>query len=434
MNLAVRRNICGVKQHGDDMTTAEIITIGTEIMAGQIVDSNARYIANTLTEKGIQVLFQTSVGDDDEKILISALKIASDRVRLIITTGGLGATANDITREAVSDCFSMPLIPDKESWIRLQKYCAHRHANRREEYRRQCLIPKGSAVLGNDHGTATGFVIGHGEKEIVCLPGVPREMQPMLHTYLKRYAQHHKAGTRCSVTRNLHTFGMSERAIENAMRDCPAKRGQMKAITLVRDGIVTINIYATAAETKKAVKMLDKAERVLRKKLGHVVFGTGEETLEYAVFALLKEKNKTIAVAESCTGGLVSDKLTNIPGISQVFLQGIVAYSNTAKADALGVPEKLILKHGAVSLPVAKAMAEGVRKKASADIGVGITGIAGPAGATPGKPVGLVYLAVTENGLARVKKCRFRGSRTDVKHFSANTALNMIRLSLSGFI
>lgn len=413
------------------MTTAEIITIGTEIMTGQIVDCNARHIANILTEKGIQVLFQTSIGDDEE-VVKSALRVANDRVRLIITTGGLGATANDITRDAVSDCFCIPLIPDKKSRMRLQKYFVNRHTNRRNEYRRQCLIPEGSVVLYNDYGTATGFAVRHEGKEIVCLPGVPREMQLMLHKYLERYIQQRKAGKRCSVTRNLHTFGVSERTVEDTVKDCWANTGQQKAITLVHDGMVTIQTQATASERKKAVELLDKMERVLRKEFGHAVFGAGEETLEYAVFTLLKEKNATIAVAESCTGGLVSDKLTNIPGISRFFLQGVVAYSNKAKEDALGVPGKLVMKHGAVSSPVAKAMAEGIKKRAAADIGVGITGIAGPAGATPGKPVGLVYIAVAENGLVRVKKCRFRGSRIDVKNFSANTALNMIRLALLG--
>lgn len=413
------------------MTTAEIITIGTEIMTGQIVDFNARHIANMLTEKGIRVLFQTSIGDDDE-VVKSALRVANDRVRLIITTGGLGATSNDITREVVSDCFCIPLVPDSKSRMRLQKYFVNRHTNRRNEYRRQCLVPEGSVVLYNDYGTATGFAVRHEGKEIVCLPGVPREMQLMLHKYLERYAQQHKAGKRCSVTRNLHTFGVSERTVEDTVKDCWANTGQQKAITLVHDGMVTIQTQATASERKKAVELLDKMERVLRKKLGHAVFGAGEETLEYAVFALLKEKNRTIAVAESCTGGLVSDKLTNIPGISRFFLQGVVAYSNKAKEEALGVPGRLVLKHGAVSSPVAKAMAEGIKKRAAADIGVGITGIAGPAGATPGKPVGLVYIAVAENGLVRMKKCQFRGSRIDVKNFSANTALNMIRLALLG--
>ena len=170
--------------------------------------------------------------------------------------------------------------------------------------------------------------------------------------------------------------------------------------------------------------------RSIRNKCGHAVFGAGDETLEYAVAMLLHKSNKTIAVAESCTGGLVSDKLTNIPGISEFFLGGVVAYSNKAKVDILDVPEEFILNHGAVSPQVAKAMAEGIQKRVSSNIGVGITGIAGPTGETKGKPVGLVYIAAVGNGFAEVKECRFRGSRIDIKNFSANTALNMIRLKL----
>lgn len=411
------------------MTTAEIITIGTEIMTGQIVDSNAQHISKMLTENGIYVLFQTSVGDD-EKLLKLALSIARDRGKLIIITGGLGPTVNDITREAVSDFLSIPLIPDKESQLRLQRYFANRHTNRRNDYKRQCLIPKDSVALYNDNGTATGFAVRHEEKEIVCLPGVPGEMHSMLNKYLEIYAQQNKAEKRCSVTRNLHIFGISERTVEDTVKDCRGHTEQIKTITLVHDGIVTINMHATASEEKKAVKILDRTEQALRKKLGHTIFGSGEDTLEYAVSVLLNKYKKTIAVAESCTGGLVSDKLTNISGISQFFLEGVIVYSNKAKVDVLGVPEKLILKHGAVSSPVVKAMAEGIKTKALADIGVGITGIAGPTGATPGKPVGLVYIAIADTGRARVKKCRFRGSRIDVKNFSANTALNMIRLTL----
>lgn len=411
------------------MRTAEVITIGTEIMAGQIVDSNAQHISKMLTENGIHVLFQTSIGDD-ENLLKSALRIARDRVKLIIITGGLGPTANDITREAVSDFFSIPLIPDKESQLRLQRYLVNRHTTRKNEYRRQRLIPEGSVVLYNDNGTATGFAVRHEKKEIVCLPGVPGEMHSMLNKYLEIYAQQNKAEKSCSFTRNLHTFGISERTVEDAVKDCLGYTEQTKTITLVHDGIVTINIHTTAPEEKKAVKILDRTERALRKKLGHTIFGSGDDTLEYAVSVLLNKNKKTIAVAESCTGGLVSDKLTNISGISQFFLEGVVAYSNKAKVDVLGVPEKLILKHGAVSSPVVKAMAVGIKKKTLADIGVGITGIAGPTGATPGKPVGLVYIAVVTTDRVRAKKCRFRGSRIDIKNFSANTALNMIRLTL----
>ncbi|MEK6635891.1 MAG: nicotinamide-nucleotide amidohydrolase family protein, partial [Planctomycetota bacterium] len=191
-----------------------------------------------------------------------------------------------------------------------------------------------------------------------------------------------------------------------------------------------INIIASATDRENAKNILDKTEQVIRVKLGNAVFGVGDETLECAVASLLKKCNKTIAVAESCTGGLVSDKLTNIPGISEYFLEGIVAYSNKAKVDLLGVPEDLILKHGAVSLQVVRAMAEGIKKKCSANIGVGITGIAGPTGATKDKPVGLVYIAVVVDDVAEVKECRFRGSRIDIKNFSANKALNIVRLML----
>ena len=411
------------------MITAEIITIGTEIMLGQIVDTNARYIAKILTGKGILVLFQTSVGDDKE-LLKNALSLGSDRVDLIITTGGLGPTINDITREAIADFFNGTLVTDQEAQNRIQKYLMDRHVNRQDEYKKQALIPEGASVLYNDNGTATGFIIRRDNKEIVCLPGVPREMQSMLNKYLEIYAEQQIADEGCTLTRYLHTFGISERAVEDIVKDSLVKEGQMKAMTLVLDGIVTINILTTTTKREYAVKILDTVEEDIRNKCGHAVFGAGDETLEYAVAMLLHKSNKTIAVAESCTGGLVSDKLTNIPGISEFFLGGVVAYSNKAKVDILDVPEEFILNHGAVSPQVAKAMAEGIQKRVSSNIGVGITGIAGPTGETKGKPVGLVYIAAVGNGFAEVKECRFRGSRIDIKNFSANTALNMIRLKL----
>ncbi|MBM2834101.1 MAG: CinA-like protein [Candidatus Brocadiaceae bacterium] len=451
------------------MITAEIITIGTEIVLGQIVDTNTPYIAKNLSEKGIQVLFQTSVGDDKE-LLKSALKIARDRVNLIITTGGLGPTANDITREAVSEFFGIPLVPDKAAYARIQKYLVNQHINKQDEYRKQvtvhphlnlphqeggiqgdneyspplvggvrgggeslrkqAMIPEGAHVIHNDNGTAVGFALNRGNTEIVCLPGVPREMQSMLNKYLEIYTRKHNLEGRCTLLRDLHTFGISEPDVEAQMKVYIEREEQIKAMTLVHAGIVTINIIASATDRENAKNILDEAEQDIRKKLGHAVFGVGDETLEYTVATLLKKYHKTIAVAESCTGGLVSDKLTNIPGISEYFLEGVVAYSNKAKVEILGVSEDHIGKHGAVSPQVARAMAEGIKKRSSADIGVGITGIAGPAGATKEKPVGLVYIAVVMGDVAEVKECRFRGSRIDIKIFSANTALNMLRLKL----
>jgi nicotinamide-nucleotide amidase len=251
----------------------------------------------------------------------------------------------------------------------------------------------------------------------------------MLNKYLEIYTGKHNLEGRCTLLRDLHTFGISEPDVDS-QRKAYAGREEPKIMTLVHDGIVTINIRVTAKTGESAIKLLDRIEQDIRKELGNAVFGVGDETLEYTVAALLKKYHKTIAVAESCTGGLVSDKLTNIPGISEFFLEGVVAYSNEAKIDILSVPEELIRKYGAVSSQVAKAMAEGIKKRSSADIVVGITGIAGPTGATKEKPVGLVYIAVAVNDDIDVKECRFKGSRIDIKNFSANTALNMVRLVL----
>src|SRR3990167_5953757 len=368
------------------MTKAEIITIGTEIISGQIVDTNTPYIAQNLSEKGIQVQFQTSVGDDKE-LLKSALRIARDRANLIITTGGLGPTANDITREAVSEFFDIPLVPDKEAYARIQKILRNQSINKQDEYskqvivhphlnlphpfgfaqdrqrggiqgdndyspplvggvrgggellRKQAMIPEGALAIHNDNGTATGFVFNRGNTEIVCLPGVPRKMQSMLNKYLEIYTRKHNLEGRCTLLRDLHTFGISEPDVEVQIKAYIEREEQIKAMTLVHAGIVTINIIASATDRENAKNILDEAEQDIRKILGHAVFGVGDETLEYAVATLLKICNKTISVAESCTGGLVSDKLTNVPGISEYFLEGVVAYSNRAKIEILGVSE-----------------------------------------------------------------------------------------------
>ncbi|MBI5678321.1 MAG: nicotinamide-nucleotide amidohydrolase family protein [Planctomycetes bacterium] len=232
------------------------------------------------------------------------------------------------------------------------------------------------------------------------------------------------------MLRDLHTYGISEPDVEAQMKVYIEREEPIKIMTLVHDGIVTINILVTATTREDAEKILDRVEQDIRVKLGDAVFGVGDGALEHAVYTLLKKYNKTIAVAESCTGGLVSDKFTNIPGISEYFLEGVVAYSNKAKVDILCVSDEVIEKHGAVSPQVARAMVEGIKKRASANIGVGITGIAGPTGATKEKPVGLVYIAVAVDNDVEVKECRFKGSRIDIKNFSANTALNIVRLIL----
>lgn len=413
------------------MITAEIITIGTEIVLGQVLNTNASSIAKALTEQGILVQFQTSVGDDKES-LKSVLKIAVDRVDLIIATGGLGLTENDITREVISDFFGLRLVHNKEACVRIQQCMDDHRAHRVHDDNKQAFILEGALVITNEHGSAVGFAFRYNNTEIVCLPGVPREMQSMLKKFLAVYSSRYNTEEGCTRARSLHTFGIPEAKVEEMVKATMAKERNLKVMTLVHDGIVTIEMLATSHTRDDAVKLLDGAEVDIRKELGYAVFGVGEETLEHAVFTLLGKWNETIAVAESCTGGLVADKLTNIPGISEFFLEGVVAYSNKAKIDVLGVPDDLIMKYGAVSPQVARSMAEGIKRRSCADIGVGITGIAGPTGATREKPVGLVYISVARDNDIEVKECRFRGSRTDIKIFSANTALNMVRLKLMG--
>ncbi len=413
------------------MIQAEIITVGTEIILGQIVDINAPYIAKALTEKGIQVLFQTSLNDNKE-LLKSALKIAASRANLVITTGGLGLTANDITREAVSEFSGVRLIHNKEACVRIQKLAEECHedmSNFMDEHNKQALIPEGALVITNDGGTATGFSLLCNGVEIVCLPGVPREMESMLNKYLDIYCERYTL-VGCRLARDIHTFGISERIVEDLIKDQMKKEEQVKTMTLVHNGIVTVNVLAIAEKRENALNLLDRIEMDIRKELGNAVFGVDDQTLEYVVFTLLKKCNKTVVVAESCSGGLVSDKLTNISGISEYFLEGVVAYSNRAKIDVLNVPEEFIVKYGAVSSQVAQAMAGGIQKKSSANIGIGITGIAGPTGATKDKPVGLVYIGIVVDDYVEVKEYRFRGSRIGIKNISANAALNMVRLRL----
>src|SRR3989338_2671906 len=263
------------------MITAEIITIGTEIVLGQIIDTNTPYIAQNLSEKGIHVLFQTSVGDDKE-LLKSALKIARDRANLIITTGGLGPTANDITREAVSEFLDIPLIQDKDAFVRIQKYFGGQHRNVPDAQKKQTLIPEGALALHNDNGTATGFALNRGNTEIVCLPGVPREMQSMLYKYLEMYTKKHNLEGRCTLSRDLHTFGICEPDVDSQMKAYTGREEPIKVMTLVHDGIVTINILVTATTREDAVKVLDRVEQDIRVKLGNAVFGVDDETLEYA--------------------------------------------------------------------------------------------------------------------------------------------------------
>jgi len=408
---------------------AEIISVGTELLLGQTVDTDAVYISKLLAELGIDLHRRSTVGDNFERV-VDAVKAALSRADLVITIGGLGPTEDDLTKEAIAEALGAELVSDESSANRIKQYFASRGLAMPARNIKQALVPKEGRVFANNEGTAPGVAFEHGEKVVIALPGPPRELVPMAEESVLPYLRE-KAGSAPSVikSRVLKIVGLGESAVEERVIDLLESDNPTVA-PLAHAGEVHLRITAKAEDTDIAGRMIREVELKLRERLGDVIYGADEETLEQVVIERLIEQKKTIAVAESCTGGLLTHRLTNISGSSVALLAGIVAYSNESKIKFLEVPREIIGEHGAVSHETAKAMALGVRNVTGADIGMGITGIAGPGGATATKPVGLVYIALSsEEGVSSVEY-RFVGSRLDVKARSAQAALVMLRRHL----
>jgi nicotinamide-nucleotide amidase len=407
---------------------AEIISVGTELLLGQITDTNATYLAGLLASFGVDVLFKQTVGDNLERIR-RAVELALDRADLVVMTGGLGPTEDDLTVEAVALATGRPLVFDQTVADRLKAFFEERRRVAPESVFRQARVPSGAQVVQNRRGTAPGLIVFAGERAIFMFPGVPREMEGLVEDALIPYLQARTAGV-VIRSRVLRIAGLGESMVEERVRDL--MRGTNPTVApLAKLGEVHLRITAKALPAE-AEAMIARTEAALRARLGDVVFGTDEETLQAAVARLLVSRGQTLAIAESCTGGLVASRLTEVPGSSAFLLAGYVAYSNEAKIRDLGVTQALIQEHGAVSAPVAAAMARGARDRARADLGVGITGIAGPTGATPTKPLGLVYVAIADATTTHTEEFRFGESpgRSGIRHLAAQATLNLIRLTL----
>ena len=411
-----------------------IISVGSELVCGRVKDLNAPYAASRLTELGLNVVNQTIAGDNSQD-LRCLLQAALARANLIIVTGGLGPTMDDITRETVAGFCNVKLVTDDNSLNRIESLIKNAHIQKYINNLRQAMIPEGGIVIHNSTGTAQGFLVSIAQSCIICLPGVPSEMTLMFENWVVPYILREKGERKKRYTRVFNTFGMSESILDEKIKEIIQPYEQFSYSTLVNDGIVSIRITVCDIEEDKAVSMLNEIGERICKELGKFVFSKGEESLEYIISKLLKKNTATLASAESCTGGLVSNLLTNVQGSSDFFLGGIVSYSNKLKKVLLNVSGKLIEKYGVVSAEVAKAMASGVRERIRADIGLAVTGIAGPAGIEDGidqeKPVGLVYVATAINGDLDCKVYRFFGSRIDIKKRAANAALNTLRLCLT---
>ena len=403
---------------------AEAIFTGTELLLGQIINTNAALLSQELAKAGISIFRQVVVGDNLERIK-EAIQEAGKRADLIITCGGLGPTEDDLTREALAEALELPLEENPSAKEHIIRFFTLRGRPMPPQNLKQALFPRGARLLDNPLGTAPGIFLEHNNKLYACLPGPPSEFGTMLKEKLLPLLQQYGAGKEIIFFRVLKISGLGESAVEEKIRDLLQGMNPTIGI-LAKPGEIHLRITARARDTRTALELIRPLEEKISERLKSYIFGTDGDTLEGVVGNLLTLKGLTLAVAESCTGGLLAHRLTNIPGSSAYFHQGIVAYDNKVKVKILGVSAEILASKGAVSEEVALAMARGVRDLAGTDIGIGITGIAGPGGGTPAKPVGLVYLAIDYHGNTQVKRELFQGPREEIKWRATQSALDML--------
>lgn len=407
---------------------AEIICVGTELLLGDIVNTNAQFLSRRLADLGLSVYHQSVVGDNVER-LKKELGEAFSRADLIITTGGLGPTPDDLTKETGAEYFNKKMVVDKASLDKLSSYFLK---NGKGEIKggnmKQAYFPEGSVIFPNNHGTAPGCAIEENEKVLIVLPGPPREMKPMFEDYVIPFLKKYSSGVLSSKV--LKICGIGEGIMAEEISDIINNSVNPTVAPYAKEWEVTLRITAKANTEEDASKLITPVENEIRERLGDSIYGEGETSLEEVIAKLLVSKNLTISTAESCTGGLIASKLVNYPGISSVFMEGAVTYSNNAKMNRLNVKEETLERFGAVSEETAKEMAEGIAKTSGTAIGLSTTGIAGPGGGTDEKPVGLVYIGLYINGEVQAKKLKCSGNRDAIRRRTTITALDWLRREL----
>jgi nicotinamide-nucleotide amidase len=408
--------------------TGEIICTGNEIISGRVADVNARYAAARLHEAGISVQSLTFLGDAAplfQETLVRGLA----RSRFIIITGGLGPTADDITAEAAAAVLQLPLHQDEYLVQRLRECFKARGLTWEDRFARLALVPRGACIL-DPQGTARGFYLKHQDTWLYFLPGVPREMQLLFDNYVLPPLLQIAAGGEAVCQRTLRFFGLHETELESLLhRVCQLHEGLSAGFyPNFPENHLTLTVRGPKSQAVQAT--LDNVTRDLLVQTGDAYLGAVDETLEQSVGRLLRARQLTLAVAESCSGGLICHRLTNVPGSSDYFPGGMVTYSNQAKMDLLHVPSDILQAHGAVSAPTARYMAQGVLRQFKAAMGVAVTGIAGPTGGSPDKPVGTVFMGLATPQGVKTRHCLFSGSREEIKILTAQTALDWLRLEL----
>lgn len=410
------------------MLTAEIIAIGSELLTPDRSDTNSLWLTEKLNNIGIEVKLKTIVGDDDAR-LEETIKDALRRSRFVITTGGLGPTEDDITRKIAARALSRRLMLNEKVLESIREKFQRMGHPMPEINSRQAMIIEGAEVLENPNGTAPGLYLDQDERAIALLPGPPREMRPMFENFVlpKLIA---KAGDVRVARRILRVAGLGESAVDERIAPVYTQYKNPQTTILFNQSEIEIQLTAQAKTEQDAELLLDGLAGQIEERLGDAIFAFRGETMEEVVGLRLAVKGFTLAVAESCTGGLISERLTKVSGSSVYFMEGVVTYSNDAKIRSLGVDAELIAARGAVSAEVAEAMADGVRRRADTDFGISVTGIAGPNGGTEEKPVGLVYIALADDIHVEHRKLMLPGDRHLIRWRASQAALDLLRRRL----
>ncbi len=406
---------------------AEIIATGTELLSGTL-DTNSIFISEELMLIGIETAFKTVVGDNG-KDMEEALRIALGRVDVVIVTGGLGPTEDDVTREAVSAVLKKQLVPDGEALKSIRAFFIRRGREYIQANDKQALMPEGALLISNSVGVAPGFLIDYKACTLAVLPGVPREMKTMFTEVLASMLEDRFGGKIFIRRRILRTCGIFESMVNRAIEDL-LKRGQPVIGLSAKETGVDIRIIARATSADRVKTMIDETEAEIRSRLGILVYGVDGIEMEETVGDLLTARGLKVAVAESCTAGLISRRLTNVAGSSAYFERSAITYSNISKHEMLGVPLELIERFGAVSAEVVAVMAKGIQSAAHVDLGLAVTGIAGPDGGSDAKPVGLVYLALATTQDVKTEEHRLLGGREQIRLRASQMALDMVRRHL----
>ncbi len=408
---------------------AELLSIGSELTSGRNLDTNTQWLSRRLAEIGIVVGWHTTIADD-YRANLEAFQIATRRAKLVIATGGLGPTQDDLTREVLAALAGVPLVEDADSLAIIQEMFRRRNRVMPERNRVQALFPQGAEILGNDRGTAPGIWMQHGSAYVAALPGVPTEMYAMYEARVKPRLHSLGLSQGVLIQRKINTFGLGESHVEEKLFDLTRRDHLPEVGITASDAVISLRILARGATEAEALAQAAPVEQTIRERLGEVVYGVEDEELQHAVAGLLVRHRLNVAVAEGVSGGQLADALVSVPGASAWFRGGVIAYDDRLKRELLGVPADLLAREGAVSEAVVKALAIGCRTRLRTDLALATVGVAGPGDLTEDRPEGLVWVALAHADGESAARFHWIGSRTEIRRRTAKLAMNLLRLHL----